>query len=146
MTYAVMLKDAALTVAPLALAAATGLLGKGAQYALHAVGAIKNKTIRDGLDWAITHAESLAKSAVVAANETTVNALKSAGQFSATEASKVFQSVLATVTANLGANAKAILEKELPDLPSFLGTLIESQVAVAANRTHAAAASSTPSA
>lgn len=135
MTYGVLLKDAALTLAPLALAAATGLLGKGAQYALHAVSAIKNKTIRDGLDWAITHAESLAKNAVVAANQDIVNNLKAAGQFSTTEASKIFQTVLADVTANLGTNAKAILEKELPNLPSFLGTLIEKQVAVAPNKT-----------
>ena len=145
MSFYVIARDAVVAIAPFAVAAATGLLAKGAQYALHAVASIQNKTLRDGLDWAITTAEGLAKNAVVAANQDLVNAAKATGQWSATEASKVFQSVLATVMANLGTNAKAILEKELPDLPAFLSTLIEAQVAVAPNKTSVPKAS-TPSA
>lgn len=134
MTYVTIIKDIALTISPLLLAAATGAVGKGAQYALHAVSGIRNKNVRDGLDWAIVLAENLAKRAVVAANQTTVNNLKRSGTFTGTEAHNVFESVLASVAADLGDKARAILEKEVPDLPSFLSTLIESAVAIAPNR------------
>lgn len=148
MTYSTVVLDAAKTLAPLALAGATALLGKGAQYALHAVGALKNRTVRDDLDWAIQRADTLAQQAVVAANETLVNGLKATGQWSDTAASKIFQSVLASVTANLGTHVKAILVRELPDLPAFLGQLIEAHVATAPNKMGAVAAdpASSPSA
>lgn len=138
--------DVALAVSPFAVGAATALLAKGAQYAIHAVQGIKNKNLRDGLDWAIGQADSLAQKAVVAANESLVNGLKASGSFDATAASKVFHGVVDSVTANLSANARAILNQELPDVPALLGTLVESHVATAPNKTHAAAKVTTPAA
>ncbi len=134
MTYLTIVKDIALTVSPFLLAAATGALAKGAQYALHAVSGIRNKNARDSLDWAISLAEALAKRAVVAANQTIVNELKRQGKFTSTAAHRVFESVLGSVTADLGQKARAILETEVPDVPAFLGSLIESAVATAPNR------------
>ena len=124
----------ALALSPFAVGAATGLLAKGAQYALHAVSGIKNANLRNGLDWAIGQAESLVHDAVIAANQTTVNALKATKQWDATAASKVFHDVLASVTGSLSTQARAILERELPDLPGYLGTIIETNVATAPNK------------
>lgn len=44
--------DAAVAIRPLAAAAATGLLAKGAQYALAAVAGLKNTQLPNTLDWA----------------------------------------------------------------------------------------------
>ena len=143
MTYVTIIKDIVLTISPLLVAAATGAVGKGAQYALHAVSGIRNKNLRDGLDWAIVLAENLANRAVVAANQTTVNNLKRSGTFTGTEAHNVFQSVLASVAADLGDKARTILENEVPDLPAFLGTLIENAVAIAPNKLSVASKSPT---
>ena len=144
MTFFTIARDAAIAIAPFALTAATGLLGKATQYALHAVSGIKNKAVRDGLDWAINEAQSVVQNTVVAANQQIVSGLKASGQWTTTEASRVFQSVLAKTEASLSAQAKAILTQELPDLPSFLGTLIEAHVAVAPNKTHVAAKAKAP--
>ncbi len=144
MTFYLMARDAAVAVAPFALAAATALLGKGAQYALHAVNGIKNQAMRNALDWAINQAHTLAQEAVVAANQTAVNGLKASGAWSATEAHTIFQNVLATIEANLTQDARTILTQALPDLPAFLGTLIEQQVATAPNKTSAAKTSASP--
>ena len=138
MTFYLIARDAAVAVAPFALAAATALLGKGAQYALHAVASIKNQAVRNALDWAINQAHTLVREAVVAANQTTVNGLKASGQWSATTGHTIFQNVLATVEANLTQDARTLLTQALPDLPAYLGTLIEQQVAVAPNKTSAA--------
>lgn len=133
--------DVALAVSPFAVGAATALIAKGAQYAYHAVHGIKNKAVRDGLDWAIGQADTLAHKAVVAANESTVNGLKKTGTWDATSASRVFHDVVSSVTSNLSGNARAILQKELPDMPALLSTLVESHVATAPNKTSAASTS-----
>lgn len=134
MSYFTIVKDVVVTIFPFLLAAATGGLAKGAQYGLHAVSRIRDQNTQDRFDWARTLALDLAKQSVVAANQTMVNELKRQGKFSSTEAHRVFQTVLASVTANLGQRARGILEEQVPDVPAFLGSLIECAVATAPNR------------
>lgn len=121
-------------ILPLASAFATMLLAKGAQYALYAVGRIKHQTLQERLDWAVQQAEDIVENTVLAANQTMVNTLKTNDHWSSTEKSRVFQTVLASVTSQMSRQALTILETQLPDVPSYLSTLIESRVAVAPNR------------
>ena len=133
-----------LAILPLAAAAATGLLAKGAQYALHAVAGIKNAQLRDGLDWAITTAEDMASTVVTSINQSEVNSLKATGHWNATTAAAAKTAALSALTANLPAPVRAILAHGVSDLPAYLGTLIEAAVATAPNKTTAKAATPTP--
>lgn len=126
--------DVTLTLLPFGVAAATALLGKATQYALHAVAGLKNRQLRDGLDWAIQEADTVAKQVVVALNQTVVNGLKQSGQWDATAAAKVFRQALDTIDTQLSTKAQALLEQELPNLVQWLGTLIEAHVATAPNK------------
>ena len=126
---------------PLAAAAATGLLAKGAQYALHAVAGIKNTQVRDALDWAITTAEDLAHTVVVATNEATVNAIKAAGTWNATTAQAAKTAAVSALEAQLPTAAHQALATAISDLPGYLSTLIEAAVATAPNKTAAKPAS-----
>lgn len=137
MALAPILTDAGKALLPLALAALTGLLAKGAQYAAHAVTGIRNQQVRQGLDWALAQAEKVAQDVVMALNQTVVNPAKAAGQWDATLASKIKQQALATITTTLATDAHAILAKALPDLPQYLASLVERFVAVAPNKTQA---------
>ena len=139
MTFYTFARDVLLTVAPLATAALTALLGKGAQYALHAVSGIKNKNLQSGLDWAINQLQWLARDAVIAANQTLVSNLKASGKWDATAASETFRAVRAQVEANLSADAKNILKQNMADLNSFMASVIEKEVALAPNKTPASA-------
>ena len=127
-----------LAILPLAAAAATGLLAKGAQYALHAVAGIKNTQVRDTLDWAIMTAEDLAQTVVTATNQATVNDLKTTGQWTATTAEAAKTAAMSALEAQLPAAAHAALAQAIADLPGYLGTLIEAAVATAPNKTTAA--------
>ena len=126
---------------PLAAAAATGLLAKGAQYALHAVAGIKNTQVRDALDWAITQAQTVADQVVVALNQTVVGPAKAAGTWDATVAAQTKKDAESAVMATLGTNAQEILRTNLPGLPQWLSDVIEAAVATAPNKTQAPSAS-----
>jgi len=96
-----------LALLPLAVAAATGLLAKGAQYALHATAGLKNQQLRDSLDWAITTAEALADDVVVAVNQTVVNRLKATGTWDAAAATAAKTAALNALEAQLPTAARA---------------------------------------
>lgn len=136
-------RDVLLTVSPLATAALTALLGKAAQYALHAVSGIKNQNLRSGLDWATSQLQSLAQDAVIAANQTLVSNLKASGKWGPTAASETFRAVWAQVEANLSAQAKAILNQNIRDLSSYITAVIEKEVALAPNKTSSSAPTAT---
>jgi hypothetical protein len=123
-----------LAILPLAAAAATGLLGKAAQYALHATASIKDQNVRDSVDWAITTAEHIADAVVIAPNETLVNGLKASGQWTATTASAAKTAALNAMAAQLPAAAHDALARAIADLPGYLDTLIEAAVATAPNK------------
>ncbi len=135
MTWSMVAMDATKTLLPVALAAATGLLAKGAQYALHAVQNVKNKALRTALDNAITEANNVVDSAVVAANQTVVTGLKSSGQWTAQEAKNVFAQVLASVKTTISTGAMQTLHSNLPDVEQFLSDIIQQAVALAPNKT-----------
>ena len=137
MTFGILAMDATKTLLPLAIAAATGLIAKGAQYAMHAVGNIKNTALRSALDNAITDAKSVVDSAVIAANQSVVSGLKASGQWTAQEAKNVFAQVLASVKATISTGALQTLHANLPDVEQFLSDLIEQAVALAPNKTSA---------
>ncbi len=131
--------QAAEVLLPLAAAAATGLLGKGAQYALHAVAGIKNTQVRDALDWAIGTADHIAQDVVIAVNAATVNHLKASGQWNATTAAAAKTAALSALEAQLPTAAHQALTTAISDLPGYLSTVIEAAVATAPNKTTAAA-------
>lgn len=118
-----------------------GLLGwaiyHGALYLKNQVSHIKNKEVRDALDWAIGQANGLMQKLVVAANEQTVNALKATGQWDATAAGAITRQVLAKADALLQGEARTILEEANMPLHMLLPELLQSAVAVAPNKTQA---------
>lgn len=139
MTFYTIARDILLGVSPLATAALTALLGKGAQYALHAVSGIKNTNLQSRLDWAINQLQMLARDAVIAANQTLVANLKSSGKWGPTAASETFRAVRAQVEATLCTDARAILQSNIADLNSFMAAVIEKEVALAPNKTSTSA-------
>ncbi len=139
MTFYTIARDVLLGVSPVATAALTALLGKAAQYALHAVSGIKNTNLQSELDWAINQLQMLARDAVIAANQTLVANLKASGKWGPTAASETFRSVRAQVEATLSSDARAILQRNIADLNSFMASVIEKEVALAPNKASAPA-------
>lgn len=100
---------------------------------------IKNVGFRDALEFATREAESAAERIVVAINQDTVGILKSTGKWDAAAAAAVQQQALNTLNTTLSSTAKAVLDREVADVPAFLSALVESAVATAPNKMSVAA-------
>ena len=120
-----------------------GLLGwaiyHGALYLKNQVSHIKNKEVRDALDWAIGQATSIMQQLVVAANEQTVNVLKATGKWDATAAGSITRQVLAKADALLQGEARKILDGSGINISMLLPELLQTAVALAPNKTKAPA-------
>ncbi len=120
-----------------------GLLGwaiyHGALYLKNQVSHIKNKEVRDALDWAIGQATSIMQQLVVAANEQTVNVLKATGKWDATAAGSITRQVLAKADALLQGEVRKILDGSGINVSMLLPELLQTAVALAPNKTKAPA-------
>ncbi len=120
-----------------------GLLGwaiyHGALYLKNQVSHIKNKEVRDALDWAIGQAQTIMQQLVVAANEQTVNVLKATGKWDATAAGSITRQVLAKADALLQGEARKILDGSGINVAMLLPELLQTAVALAPNKTKAPA-------
>lgn len=127
--------QAAEAILPLAAAAATGLIAKGAQYAARQVSHLHSHVVQEALDWAIREAEHAASTVVVALNQTVTNVLKAQGTWNASAAETVKAQAMQTLQHVLSHEAQAILQQAIPNLAQWYSTLIEEAVARAPNKT-----------
>ena len=130
--------NVAKALSPFLMGAATAVLGKAAQYALHAVKGLKltnnakaNALIQDGLNWAVGEAETVMQKAVNMTNQTLTNPSKINGTWNAATMVQAFQQALTATENNLSAQAKSILTQQEPNLSNYLSLLIEAFVPLA---------------
>lgn len=95
---------------------------------------IRNAGLRDALTFATQEAENAASTVVTSLNQSVTGPLKAAGKWDATAAAAVKQQAITLLNGTLSTDAKAVLSKAMSDLPGFLSTLVESQVATAQNK------------
>ncbi len=89
------------------------------------------------LTTAIHEGKTLMDSLVQSLNQTTVNAEKAAGTWTAETGVLVKDKALASWHLQMAAQARVVLKKALPDLEGVLGTWLETAVANAPNKTTA---------
>ncbi|CAB1128312.1 conserved protein of unknown function [Candidatus Hydrogenisulfobacillus filiaventi] len=116
----------------------TGLLlvaiYRGAAYLRHLADHLKVRTVREAADWAIAQAAALARTVVVALNQDVVNAAKRQGRWTPELARQVKAEAVAQIQSLLTREARRILADLTGDLATYLGTLVEAEVATAPNR------------
>lgn len=140
MNWTQFLFDLAKALAPFAVAAILAGAAQGARYLEARISHIRNRALRDALDWAISEADALVRDVVIACNQTVVNPVKQAGKWDATVAARVKQQAKDTVVRLLSEEAKRLLGQAVPDLTAWLDTQVERAVATAPNYTPAQAA------